>query len=272
MEGMKPIRLLALLSISLGIAAAQTEPISSVFNTALATEPAQASSTPLSYAIAHFPYGGGFSTRILVANSGKTDASVDIKFFNQAGAPTLVPLEGEQGLQGSQQFVLHPNDVHVVGADLSQRMDPLQVVWATASSSSALNIFSLFDFGSSATAISGAVGAQATLPAKTFRFPVSIGGSLGYNAGFAVANPHGSQTKVTVKVLNPDGSLKGSFDETLPANGQTIFTLTSKLGFDTSTLFNGSAAVCATQAVGLVTVGFEGGAFFSTSVTNDPCP
>jgi hypothetical protein len=39
-----------------------------------------------------------------------------------------------------------------------------------------------------------------------------------------------------------------------------------------STLFNGSVAVCAAQPVGLVAIGIEGGAFFTTAVTNDPCP
>lgn len=282
MEGMKPIRLFALLFISFGIAAAQTESgspagsggIGSVFNSEFATEAAKASSATLSYAISHFPYGGGYSTRILLANSGKTDASVQIAFFNQAGAPTSVPLEGQQGLQLGQQFVIHPNEVQFVGSELSQRSAPVQVVWATARSSAPLNVVSFFDFAPSGTTIVGAVGAQATVPSKTFRFPASIGGPLGFNAGFAVSNPNGSPTNFTVKVLNADGSLKGSFPETLPANGQNIFLLTSKLSFDLSTVFNGSVAVCASQPVGLITIGFEGQAqiYFGTSVTNDPCP
>jgi len=263
----------------MGVAAAQTETdssgappsISSIFDTELATQAAQASSAPLSYTIAHFPYGGGWSTRVVLANSGKADATVNITFFNQAGAPTLVPLEG-QGKEGTQKIVVHPNDTQVVGADPSERsLGPLQVAWATASSSAPLNVFTLFDFGS-AQAIQGAVGAQSTAPAKTFRFPVSVGGPLNYNFGLAIANPNKTKTTVTVKVLNADGTSKGSFQESLPANGQTILTLPSKITFDTSTLFDGSVAVCASQPVGLITVGFEGGAFFSASVTNDPCP
>jgi hypothetical protein len=273
---MKLSWLLALIVMSTAIAAAQTagpSSVSGIFNSELAGQTALASSATLSYAVSHFPYGGGFSTRTMFANSGTTDATVTVKFFNQAGASTMVPLDG-QGMQATQQFVVHPNDVQVVGADLTQRnSSPITVVWATASSTAPLNVFSLFDYGPHPPAISGAVGAQSTPAAKSFRFPVSVGGPLGYEAGFAVANPNSTQTTVTVKVWNSDGSLKGSFQETLPANGQNSFTLTSKLSFDTSQLFNGSAAICAPQPVGLVTVGFEGGgAFFSTAVTNDPCP
>jgi len=283
MESMKSIRFFALIAISIGMAAAETAHgsvaarrlIGALFDTQLAFEPAQASSTPLShtYAIAHFPYGGGWSTRVLLANSGTTDATVDIAFFNQAGAATLVPLEGQPGLQGSQQLVIHPNEVQVVGAELNQRTGgSLQVAWATAASSAPLNIFSLFDSGTSATTITGAVGAQSAAPAKTFRFPVSVGGPLNYNAGLAIANPNNTSTTFTVKVLNADGTTKGSFEENLPANGQTIFVLPSKINFDASILFDGSVAVCASQPVGLVAVGFEGGALFGTAVTNDPCP
>jgi hypothetical protein len=90
----------------------------------------------------------------------------------------------------------------------------------------------------------------------------------------ALANPSSSTANVTVMVLKANGSAMGQFTETIPANNQTIFTLDSKLSFGsfTSTPFTGSVAVCSSQPIGLVTVGFEGGAFFSTSVTNDPCP
>jgi hypothetical protein len=270
---MQRTRAYAFFILSLRItAAAAPQTISSVFNSALATQPAQSSSAPLSYVIAHFPYGGGWSTRVMLANSGTATAKVNITFLDQLGRPAFVPLEGE-GPQSSQQLSIPPNEVHVVGADPSQRTaGSLQVAWATASSSAPLNIFSLFDSGPSDTVISGAVGAQSTAAARSFRFPVSVNGPLGYNAGMAIANPNGSAATVTVKVLNADGSVKGSFQETLQANHQTLLVLTQKLTFDAA-LFSGSVAVCATEPVGLVTVGFEGGqAFFTTSVTNDPCP
>lgn len=276
---MKSAWLIALIVVSTGIAAAQTAPagpssISEVFSSGLANETAQASSATLSYAIAHFPYGQGWSTRVTVANTGTADATVNVKFFNTAGAPTSVPLQGEQGLQGTQQFVVHKNDVQVFGADLSQRSNAnLQVAWATVSSTAPVDVFSLFDYGPNPPAIIGAVGAASTAPSKSFRFPVSIAGPLNYNAGMAISNPNGSQTVVTVKVLNADGSVKGTFPETLAANGQTIFLLNSKINFG-SALFNGSVAVCAPQPVGLVALGVEyaSSGLFTIAVTTSPCP
>ena len=270
---METSRACAFLVLSLKIAAAAPpQAISSVFDSALASQPAQASSTPLSYVIAHFPYGGGWSTRLMLANNGSATAKVNITFLDQLGRPAFVPLEGE-GPQSSQQLSIPPNQVKVVGADPAHRTTgDLQVAWGTASSSAPLNIFTLFDTGPSAAVITGAVGAPSTAAARSFRFPVSVNGPLGYNAGMAIANPNSSAATVTVKVLNTDGSVKGSFQEILQANHQTLFVLTQKMTFDAA-LFSGSVAVCGTQPVGLVTVGFEGGqAFFTTSVTNDPCP
>ena len=208
----------------------------------------------------------------MLANSGSATAKVNITFFDQLGRPAFVPLEGE-GPQSSQQLSIPPNEIKVLGADPAHRTSgDLQVAWGTATSNAPLNIFTLFDTGPSGAVITGAVGAQSTAAARSFRFPVSVNGPLGYNAGMAIANPNSSAATVTMRVLNTDGSVKGSFQETLQANHQTLFVLTQKMSFDAA-LFSGSVAVCATQPVGLVTVGFEGGqAFFTTSVTNDPCP
>ncbi len=275
-RGMKASRTLAFLLLSSGIALAQ-EPasLSSLFNSDAPIEPLAASSASLAfqYVVAHFPYGGGWSTQVMLANSGTQTASGNITFFNEAGASTSVPLSGK-GLASSDQFSVAPNDVTTVGAESSARNSGgLEVAWGIVASSQPLNVFSLFDFGPNFPAISGAVGAQSTTAQKVFQFPVLINGEQGYNAGMAIANPNSSTTDVTITVYNSSGSKQGSFQETLQANNQTIFTLTQKMNFSSS-LFTGSVAVCATQPIGLVTVGFEGGqAFFTTSVTNPTsCP
>ena len=63
----------------------------------------------------------------------------------------------------------------------------------------------------------------------------------------------------------------------LPPNGQAIFVITDILPGvitpDPVNPFNGTVVVCASQPVGLVAIGVEGGALFTNSVTNDfPCP
>jgi hypothetical protein len=290
---MKATTVFIFLVISVGISAAQTpsglsnEPqsIQSVFNNALASQPAAASSTPVSqYIIAHFPYGSGFSTRVLLTNSGTSDVTVDVSFTTQTGIPALVPLEGQQGKQSTQHLSIARNQTQTIDSDPSQRnAGPITVTWATAVSSGPLDVFSLFDYGPTnkpttapVTTINGAVGAQSVVAAKTFRFPVSLNGPLVYNEGLAIANPNNSNTNVTVKLLLADGTIKDTIVKSLPPNGQTSFVLTDSTVFghdlNPSTLFNGSVAVCATQPVGLVANGFEGGAFFTTAVTNDPCP
>jgi len=270
------------LLISAGVILAQeAEPTSlnSIFGTESAVEPLAASTTSLAfqYVVAHFPFGAGFNTQVMMANSGTKAATVQVSFLNQSGASAAVPLSGK-GLQSSQSFTIQPNDVQGLSGDPSRRNSQgLDVAWATVGSSEPLNVFSLFDYGPNPPAISGAVGAQSTAAAKSFRLPIlernaGPGNPANYEVGLAIANPNSSTTTVTVKVLNPNGSLKGSFQETLAPKNQTIFVLSSKMNFDSS-LFNGSMAVCATEPIGLVTIGFEGGqAFFTTSVTNDPCP
>ena len=288
---MKSTQVFTILAISTGTLAAQSpsnEPqsIGSVFNSALATQSPAASSTTLShtYTIAHFPFGGGFSTRVLLTNSGSSDVTVDISFLTQTGVPALVPLEGQQGKLTTLHLKIAKNQTQGFDADPSERNSgPTTVTWATAAASGPLNIFSLFDYAPSskpttavATVINGAVGTQSVVATKTFRFPVSLNGPLGYNEGVAIANPNNSNTNVTVKLLLADGTVKDSIQKNLPPNGQTSFVLTDNAVFGhdltSSTLFNGSVAICASQPVGLVPIGIEGGAFFTTAVTNDPCP
>jgi hypothetical protein len=267
--------------MSAGIVAAQNDPadssaISGIFNSELATEAAQASSATLSYTVAHFPYGGGLTTRIALANTGSATATVHFTFFDQSGLSTSVPLEGI-GLKSTETVTVGANQTQVIGSELSQRSSAAQIAWATMTSTAPLNVFSLFDFGPNPPTINWAVGAQSTAPSKSFRFPVSIGGPVNYNAGMALSNPNGTPTVVTVKVLKSDGTQLGSFTESLGKNAQTVFLLSPHAGLNfgstPQTPFNGSVAVCAPQAVGLVALGAEGsGGLFSVSVTTDPCP
>ena len=267
--------------MSTAIASAQTAPagpssISDIFNSELAGQTAQASSASLSYTIAHFPYGGGLTTRIALANNGTANATVKFTFFDHTGLSTSVPLEGI-GPKSTETITVGANQTQVIGSELSQRSSAGQVAWATMTSTAPLNVFSLFDFGPNPPTINWAVGAQSVAPSKSFRFPVSIGGPVNYDAGMALSNPNGTPTVVTVKVMKSDGTQLGSFTESLGKNAQTVFLLSSQGGLNfgstPQTPFNGSVAVCAPQPVGLVALGAEGsGGLFSISVTTDPCP
>lgn len=275
LESMRPKFLLGCLFVSASVALAQSSPaadsIRSIFS-AEAAEPLAASSTSFQYIIAHWPFGQGFSTQTMFANTGTENAKVSVQFFSQTGGPFAVPLSGSSA-ESSATLTVNAGDVGVLATQSSQRDNgSLDVAWGIATSNAPLNVFSLFDLGSG-DSITGAVGAQAAPGATIFRFPTSVGGPLKFTAGMAIANPSSSNTAhVKVNVINANGSLMGKFQETLEPDNQTIFTLDSKLNFSsfTGTAFTGSVAVCSDQPIGLVTVGFEGGAFFSTSVTNDP--
>jgi len=281
---MKVICALGILVVSAGMALGQEQPISSdepdsldeIFGTEAVFEPLASSTTTSSfqYTVAHFPFGGGWNSQIMLGNASGKTASVKVTFMNQAGASAAVPLAGK-GLQSSQSFSAGANRTLVISGDSSKRNSTnAEEFWAIVTSNQPLGGFTLSDLAAKPPAVSGAVGAQSLAPSKTFRFPVAVNGPNSFNAQMAIANPNSSTTTVTIKVLNSSGSVAGSFQEILPANNQTVFNLTDKAKFSSS-LFNGAVAVCATQPVGLAVIGVEGvgqQAMFGTAITTDPCP
>jgi hypothetical protein len=239
------------------------------------------------YIIPHFPFGGGWSTRLVFSNSGSADVTADVTFFSATGTTGSVPLEGQQGAQTSQHLVIGKNQVETINADPTQRnAGPLQVMWAKVVTTGPLNILVLFDSSTPtsvpsnvpATLVTGSVGAAAEPAAMTFRFPIAAAGPLHYNIGLAVANPNATATNFTVYLLNADGSVNHALPMSLQANNQTSFVLTDPTIFGSSIdpnstlLFDGSVAVCASQPVAVVPIGIEGGALYTIPVTNDACP
>ena len=244
------------------------------------------------YIIAHFPLGGGWSTRLVFENNGSADVTADVSFFTQTGTVGSVPLEGQQGLQSSQHIVIGRGQVATLNADPTQRnAGPLVVMWAKVTATGPLDILSLFDSSAPATVpttvpatlITGAVGAQSTTDASSFRFPVSVSGPLHYNAGLAVANPNPTAANFTVFLFNADRTLNHSLVMSLQANSQTSFVVSdptifgNNIDLSSPFVFDGSIAVCATQPLGLVAIGIEGGALYTIPVhrerkTTDPCP
>lgn len=282
MVSMRTKFLFGCLFVWASLALAQSSPapdsISAIFSADGVAEPLQASSasTSFQYIIAHWQYGQGYSTQAMLANSGTETATVKVQFFNQAGASFAVPLTG--GSKSSDTLKISPGNVMDLSTQSSDRANSsLDVAWGIATSNAPLNVFTLLDEGTSASAITGVVGLPAAPAASSFRFPVTVGGPEKFDARVAIANPSKSTATVTVMVLNANGTTMGTFPQTLAANHQTIFTLdssTTGLNFSSfgTTPFVGSVAVCSSEPIGLVAIGLEGSEFYSTSVTNDPCP
>ena len=93
-----------------------------------------------------------------------------------------------------------------------------------------------------------------------------------------MANSNGTAVNYTVFLLNADGTINHSLPMSLQANSQTSFLgsdptiFGNNIDLSSPFVFNGSIAVCASQAVGLVPIGIEGGAMYTIPVTNDVCP
>jgi hypothetical protein len=285
---MKSARVLLFL-ISMGIAAAQVTPASS-------DSPAAATSN--TYIIAHFPWDGGFSTRVLFANNSASAASINVSFFDpQNGQPKPVPLQGqaaqtsgifETELAGtlatastptaSFAMTLPPNDVSAIAADPSQRNSTgtTKVAWGVVTSNVPLNVFSVFDqVPKGKSSISTAVGAQSGVTAKSFRFPLSVHGPVNYDAGLAMANPGSKTATVTIKLFKQGSSTPiDTIAKTMLASSQQLLVVSSTFShdFSGSTLFNGSLCVSSDQPIGFLALGVEQGIFFSESYTNDTCP
>jgi hypothetical protein len=288
---MKSVRAFGVFFILLGIAAAQITPSSS---------DSPAAATGNRYIIAHFPWDGGFTTRVLFANNSGSQAVIAVSFFDpQNGQPKPVPLAVQSAQvsgifstelsdslaqastpTASVSMTIPPNDVSAIGADPTKRdaTGTTQVAWATVSSNVPLNIVSVFDeIPSGRSAVSTAVGAQSGVTATAFRFPLSVRGPLNYDAGLAIANPNSKTATVTIKLLKQGGS--GPIDKivkTVPANGQELLVVSSSFAHDFSgtTLFNGALVVCSDQPIGFLALGAEENILFSTSYTNDNnlCP
>jgi hypothetical protein len=232
------------------------------------------------YVIAHFPYGGGWGTRVLLLNGSGQTATVELNYFSQDGNPVSVP--GVGSTNGALQLQINPSAVSIVEADPTQRnTTPLQVAWATVTSNEPLNIFTLFDlapttvpFTSASTTVLSAVGAQSSPPAQSFHFPISVNGSRDYNAGLAVANPNSFMATVSLNLLDSFGNLTATQIISLPPNGQTTLLLNQPFAASLASpsLFTGSVGICASVPVGLVALGVEGDILFTVPVSNDyPC-
>src|SRR5258706_1341166 len=98
------------------------------------------------YIIPHFPVGGGWSTRLIFANSGPADVTADVTFYSQTGAIGAVIFEGQQGTQSSEHLVIGRNQLETLNADPTLRnASPLDVTLAKVATNGPLTVFVIFN-------------------------------------------------------------------------------------------------------------------------------
>jgi hypothetical protein len=240
------------------------------------------------YVVAHFPYGGGWGTRLLISNTNPTNSvSVELDYFNQTGQTASVPLDSGTGQV--QTLTVPPNGTVTVSSDPAQRYgtNPVVVTWATATTPAGqpVNILELFDFAPSSTSanlIGSAVGATSALQGQVFRFPIVMNGTTRFTASMAIANPSASAATITLNLLGSDGSQKATSTVTLQPKSQTSVNLPGIPAFapffSGAGLFTGSLGVCSNVPIGFVALGAEqssavpnSNVLYSVSVTTDRC-
>jgi hypothetical protein len=96
------------------------------------------------YVIAHLPYGGGWSSRILAMNPGSEAVQVELKFFSKDGRPVSVPI-GAGEVKDTQQFGVDPRAVKSLDIDAGALDSEAQIAWATVETSAPLQISSSID-------------------------------------------------------------------------------------------------------------------------------
>ena len=238
------------------------------------------------YVVAHFPYGGGWGSRLLISNSSPTNSvSVELDYFNQAGQAASVPLDSGTGQV--QTVTVPPNGTVTVASDPAQRYgtNPVVTTWATATTPAGqpVNILELFDFApnsTSANLIGAAVGAASTAPGQSFRFPLVMSGTTRLTASMAIANPSANTATVTLNLLDNNGAVKAQSPVTLSPKSQTAVNLPGIAAFapffSGSGLFTGSLGVCSNVPIGFVALGAEqnttvpgSNVLYAVSVTTD---
>jgi len=239
------------------------------------------------YVVAHFPYGGGWGSRLLISNSSPTNSvSVELDYFTTTGQAASVPLDSGTGQV--QTLTVPPNGTVTVSSDPAQRYGttPVVVTWATATTpvGQPVNVLELFDFAPSSTSanlIGSAVGAASTAPGQSFRFPIVVNGTTRFTASMAIANPSSASTAtITLNLLDNTGSVKATSPVTLQPKSQTSVNLPGIPAFapflSGPGLFTGSVGVCSNVPIGFVAIGAEqssavpnSNVLFSASVTTD---
>jgi Cep192 domain 4 len=216
--------------------------------------------------ISHSAYGGGWITRLFVANLSNASNTVTINRIDQAG--TLVD---------SNTTVLPPGGEIDLPDGESQRSLPLTINWFAIGSQGPVIASVLFDFqGAAAPApqnFNTAIGALASSPLAAFTAIARVT-SPGGDLGLALANLNNSSNTVTIKLYDQGGLLVAQDAVTLGPYAQTAFDLTQRAAFQNllqnTNEFDGTLQVTASdpsKPVAALVVGANQNQVFALPVT-----
>lgn len=203
-------------------------PLSSIFNSQLASGLARASTVPvsISQSISQIADGVGWKTTIILANTDTVPANFTLNFWKADGTPLSLPLIG----QGSQQQVT--GQIPVNGAMTLETpggaAGTFSQGWGQLTTSNSIGGATIFR-----ASVPGRPDFEASVPVLTpvgQRLILPYDNSNGFATAVALVNPDPNNAAViTANAYDEGGNLLGSsVIINLPPNGQLAFALTDK--------------------------------------------
>jgi hypothetical protein len=212
-ELLKTVRLAVLLVLTLALAGG--------LKTACAQSPLPAGAVQT--IVPHSAYGGGWVTRLLVANLTNAPNTLTINRLDQSG--NIVHTTTTTLAAGATTEIADPE---------SNRTLPLTINWFAIGSQGAVTASVLFDFQGAAAPVpqnyNTAIGALASPPLASFTAVARIS-TQGGDLGLALANLNGTSNTLTVRLFDQSGNQAGQDTVTLGPYAQTAFDLTQRAAF-----------------------------------------
>ena len=216
--------------------------------------------------VPHSAYGGGWITRLFVANLTNSANTVTINRIDQSG----------NVVQSSTSTLAAAGTLEMADPE-SNRTLPLTFNWFAIGSQGAVAASVLFDFQGAAAPTPAnyntALGALASPPLTSFTALARVT-SPGGDLGLALANLNNTSTTLTIKLFNQNGGLAAQDTVTLGPFAQKAFDLTQDPAFKTilqnTTEFDGTLEVTTsdtTKPVAALVVGANRNQLFSLPVT-----
>jgi hypothetical protein len=176
--------------------------------------------------IAHTAFHGGYTSIFQLVNTGNTEASFTLGFFDEAGGPQMVPLRVVQtGLAATATTLtqtLAPGALLVVET-ISQDNLPVVVGSAQLTTSGNISAFEIFRWS--------LFGQEASVPVESGtsgNLLLEFDEASDLQTGVALTNGSISATDVTMIVRDQTGAVLGSTVVSLSGRGHTSFMLRNR--------------------------------------------
>ena len=172
----------------------------------------------------HFACGGGWTTQIILVNSGDAVLTGTVGFLDPTGRPAMVDVNYQSN--ATFAYSIPPRSFQKLSVSTASSIvqsGSVRVVPApntpVPSGLAVLSFALISSIDGYATVAQGGVPAMA--PGTAFRLYAELGDSI--ITGVAVANSASDPTTVTLELRRFDGSLGLAETLTIPANGQMTF-------------------------------------------------